>query len=367
LIALLANPVILPIQPPIMIIGGLALILALIWFPLGKIVAVAAWPFVLFTIRAVKFFARFSGGVINLGDLGILWVILFYAAMFGLTFSWQHARKLISFLKPTPVIVALGIAAMVVWRAALIAPDGLLHLTLLDVGKGDAILLQTPTGRFTLIDGDPSTSLLSDGLGRRLPPFQRGLDWLVVASAQSEQIAALPRLLERFPPANVLWAGVESPSRDADYLRESLTTLNDPLTVAQPDQALDLGFGASLRVLTVGGRGAILLLEWENFRALLPLGASAQDLESLDRGKGIGNVTVLLLADNGYAPLNPPEWIANLRPQLVLLSVATDDRDGRPDRETIDALGGYSLLRTDRNGWIQIATDGDQMWVEGEK
>ena len=78
-------------------------------------------------------------------------------------------------------------------------------------------------------------------------------------------------------------------------------------------------------------------------------------------------VSVLLLADQGYAPLNSPAWISNLRPQLVLLSVAADDHNGRPDRETLDALGGYSLLRTDQHGWIQIVTDGKQMWVEVEK
>ena len=54
----------------------------------------------------------------------------------------------------------------------------------------------------------------------------------------------------------------------------------------------------------------------------------------------------------------------HLGPQLALLSVAADDRNGRPDRETLDALGGYSLLQTDQHGWIQIATDGKQMWVE---
>jgi hypothetical protein len=44
-------------------------------------------------------------------------------------------------------------------------------------------------------------------LGRRLPLGQRRLDWLVVAATGSEQIGALPRSLERFPPSQVLWAG----------------------------------------------------------------------------------------------------------------------------------------------------------------
>ena len=29
-------------------------------------------------------------------------------------------------------------------------------------------------------------------------------------------------------------------------------------------------------------------------------------------------MTALLLAEQGYAPANPPEWIANLHPQVVL-------------------------------------------------
>jgi hypothetical protein len=40
------------------------------------------------------------------------------------------------------------------------------------------------------------------------------------------------------------------------------------------------------------------------------------------------SVLVLLLADSGYAPLNPPEWIANLQPQVALLSVAAAGRGG---------------------------------------
>jgi beta-lactamase superfamily II metal-dependent hydrolase len=51
----------------------------------------------------------------------------------------------------------------------------------------------------------------------------------------------------------------------------------------------------------------------------------------------------------------------------VLLSVAPGDRDGLPAPETLDTLQGYTLLRTDQNGWIELTTDGRQMWVEVEK
>jgi hypothetical protein len=49
------------------------------------------------------------------------------------------------------------------------------------------------------------------------------------------------------------------------------------------------------------------------------------------------------------------------------LSVATGDPLGRPDPETLDALQGYAVLRTDRNGWIELSTDGKKLWAEVER
>jgi competence protein ComEC len=350
-----------------MTLGGLALILGLIWLPLGRVTAPLAWPFVLFTIRAVEVFGRFRRGVLALGDLSLLWVILFYALLLGLTLAGSRFRERLTGLKPVPVLAFLGIATVVTWRAALCAPDERLHLTMLDVGSGDALLIRTPNGRNLLVDGGPSTSLLSDGLGRRLPPFRRQLDWLVVAYPQGENVASLPRLLDRFPPDRVIWAGPDSASRSVDYLRADLTEREIPVTSAEPGHCLDLDAGANLCFLTVGKRGAILLLAWDHFRAALPVGAAADDYHALNMGSDVGPVNVLMLAEGGFAPLLHPLWLDNLNPQLVLLSVAPDDPSGLPNRETLDMLGGYSLLRTDRHGWVHISTDGDQMWVEIEK
>jgi beta-lactamase superfamily II metal-dependent hydrolase len=49
-----------------------------------------------------------------------------------------------------------------------------------------------------------------------------------------------------------------------------------------------------------------------------------------------------------------------------LLSVEAGDRDNLPSPETLEAVEGYTLLRTDENGWIELTTDGEQMWVEIE-
>ena len=244
-------------------------------------------------------------------------------------------------------------------------------VTILDVSagalSGDGILIRTPSGRNLLIDGGPSATRLSDALGRRLPPTDRGLDWLVVAGPANEQIPSLPQVLDRFRPANVLWAGPTHGTYGARQLQAAFVKWEFHRQNAVAGQALDLGDGAVLRVLTVGSAWATLLIEWDRFRLLLPLGMNLDDLEALEYGDSIGNVNALLLADSGYAPINPPEWIANLQPQVVLISVSAADKEGLPSPETLELLQGYTVLRTDRNGWIELTTDGEQMWVEVEK
>jgi competence protein ComEC len=368
LIAVLANPFILPVQPAVMVLAGLALLLSFIYLPLGKVAGWIAWPFAAYTNRAVEFFDRFPHGVIVLGDFSLLFVILFYALLLFLTFAGPRLKgTLRSALAPSVVIVALGVFAYLAWAAAFAAPDGCLHLTFLDVGTADAILIQTPSGRTLLVNGGESPSRLADALGRRLSPFDRRLDWLLVASPQEQQVAALPRILDRFPAENVLWAGNTDASYSTGQVSRWLTANATPVTPAYQGAVLDLGEGARLEVLAVSPRGAVLLVTWNGFRALLPLGLNFDTLAELKNGQAIGPVSVLLLADAGYAPSNPPAWLAALQPQLAILSVTAGDPNGLPDKSVLDALAGITLLRTDRNGSIEVSTDGAGMWVEVQR
>ena len=374
LVSLIANPFVLPVQPAVMIVGGIAVILSLIWLPLGAVAAFAAWPFVAYTIRLVELFDRLPNGVIVLGDLSLWLVILFYAALLTWTLARHRVRQLFYGEQPNlPTIPAITIAtalmvvAMVIWRAVFTIPDGNLHLTFLDVGSADAVLITTPGGRHILVNGGPSASMLSDGLGRRLPPFGRRLDWLIIASTQENQLSGLPRVVERIPPSRVLWAGNVEASFSARNLDEWFIAKSVPVIRAESDSELDLGEGAILHILNVNSRGAVLLLEWNEFRALLPVGINFSVEEELRYGEDIKTTSLLLIADSGYSPINPPEWITNLNPQLVILSVAAGDPDGLPQKGTLEAVEDYPLLRTDYNGWIEVTTDGTEMWVEVEK
>ncbi len=280
---------------------------------------------------------------------------------------FDSLRERFRYLPTATLLTALFICTLFIWRLVGAVPDGKLHLTFLNVGTADAVLIETPLGRNILIDGGPSASALSDELGRRLSPLDHGLDWLILASTDENQVTSLPRLLPRFTPQNVLLGANEQASYSSRAVMQWLADQAIPVTQAEEGQTLDLGEGATLKVLNVSSTGSTLLIQWNTFRALLPIGESFDTLGQLDNGSALGTVNVLSLAQGGYAQLSPPEWIANLNPQLVVISVAAGDKSGLPDRETLDALTGFSVLRTDLNGWIEVSTDGRQMWVQAEK
>jgi len=373
-ISFIANPFILPVQPPVMILGGLAAFASLFFLPLGKLLAWIAAPFPIYTIRIVELFDRVPNGVYVLKDSSIWVVLATYAALFAVTFGWDSisewfkarsdSLRAVAF---TLIFTSLFICTIVLWRATATAGDGQLHVTFLDVGSANAVLIQTPEGRNVLVNGGASAAELSDELGRRLPFFSKRLDWLVIASVDEDELAALPRVVERYPPDNVLWSGNIQASFSAQTLDKYFAKEEIPVIRAETGQKLEMGEDLFIEVISTSGRGSALLIEYKNFRALLPLGIGADTYDLIKEGDSLIKVDVLLLADSGYAPSNPPEMIHKLNPQLTVLSVSAGDPDGLPNQDVLNSLEGYSMLRTDRSGWISVITNGDEMRVEVER
>ena len=370
----LVNPLVLPVQSAIMILGGLAVLAGLVWMPLCALLSLPVWTLTAYTIRVVEYFGQYRAGVLVLGPLSGTGIAGLSALLLTATRALRtppparrYDHHILSGLRwlatPLTLAVLIGLGA-IIWRQALAQPDGNLHVSLLDVEGGEAVYIQSPSGLRLLINGGVSTVRLSEALGRRMPLGTGGLDALIIASADQDSLSALPRLVERFPPELVLWSGLPTASRAAGQLAETLLNLDLTMTPAEAGQSLDLGGDAWLDVLSAGKRGAVLLLRWGEFRMLMPIGATFEDLEGWRMGADMGPVSTLLLADSGHQASNPVEWLARLRPQVVLLSVDAGNQDGLPHTEVLEALEGYNLLRTDRDGWIQLSTDGEQLWVQ---
>ncbi len=204
-------------------------------------------------------------------------------------------------------------------------------------------------------------------MGRSLPFFHRRLDVLVVAGTEADQLNALPSVLPRYVPAEVWWAGEHDASRPARQVYAWAQSQGLAIQPISPGQVLDLGSGVRLQAVGLNEKGAVLRLSWGEFACLLPftgIEVLAEDPTNVSLNQ---NLTALLLARSGEIESNPPEWLAQTRPQVALLSVDSLNRSGLPDVETLQALAGIPLLRTDLNGSVELVTDGEQLWVYAEK
>jgi competence protein ComEC len=125
LISFIANPFVLPVQPAVMILSGLAMLVSHIFFPLGQLLAWIAWPFAAYTIRMVELFDQVPHASIYLGDSPIWIVIAFYIALFAVTFKWPALKDWFLSLKSSLRAMALTgsfaflfICMVLIWRAS---------------------------------------------------------------------------------------------------------------------------------------------------------------------------------------------------------------------------------------------------------
>ncbi len=385
LISLVANLLILPVQPAVMMMGGLALLAGLIWLPLGEVVAWAAWPFTAYTIAFVELFAKVPVASIGLGEVAPGFVIGFYALLFGLTWllsrppdqrpAWPLALRSAEWGRfaakwlPTSGLAALAVGTIVVWSWYFSLPDrdGRMRVTMLDVGQGDAVLIQTPSGVNVLVDGGPSGGVLARALARQLPLFTPRIDLLVVAAPRDENLGGLPDVLNRYAVGRAVVTSVPGKSATYQTLMEMLQDKKIEVVNAAELPAFDLGDDIVLYVVGEGARGSALRLEWGRASLLMPIGLDASDETALLARGTVGLNTALLVADHGSDDATQADWVAAINPQVALISVGAGNPDGDPSPDVLQRLAGRTVLRTDEHGNLTLLTDGQQVWVESER
>ncbi len=368
LVSLIANPIILWAQGPLMLSSGLALMLALIWPPLGRLAAPLAWPWAAYTIRAVQHFGALPWSALAVGHFGLSQVLLYYAGLLGaprLPALWSRAsgRLRAAVLRPLTLLLLLASGAALLAHEALIAPDGRLHLWLLDTRGGQTLLIRTPSGQHVLLNGGADPLALQDALGRHLPLLGTPLDALIVASADPEDLRGLTDLLARYRPRQIFWPWPEARLPPSLHrLRAQAEAHHLSITPLSPGAALVLSPQITFDLLQGAPRGSLWRLRYHHFVSVWPFlpwqGAEAE-LEALPP-------TVFLLAGHGKGGWNDALWIRRHPPTVLLLAVSPPDQPGLPSPALLQALQGFPILRTDLYGTIHLSTDGRRLWVSHE-
>lgn len=259
------------------------------------------------------------------------------------------------------VLAGLGLVAVaLVWAGAGGGADAAgpvtgLRVSVLDVGQGDAILLQPAGAPAVLVDGGPP----GDGLAEKLRSAGVGrLGVAVVTHEQSDHAGGIEELLGHFPVARLAYARLSrrlrgeaeaagaAPARIAagDTLRSGRLRME---VLWPPPELLAAPLGGA----DPNTQALVLLARWRDFSVLLTADAEAGDVPVEP-----GPVDVLKVAHHGSDDAGLDGLLDRVAPKLALISVGAGNPYGHPTAATLATLAAHHVptLRTDRDGTIVL-------------
>jgi len=252
------------------------------------------------------------------------------------------------------------------------APEAL-TVSFLDVGQGDATLVQHPSGGAVLFDG----GLKEARVARLLADLGvRRLSAVVVTHASADHHGGLREVLQRFPVDILLDGGDGNPDPELAAVYAEARRRGVRRVPVRAGQTLGIG-GLMIRVLAPAPRPPGPAPEDPNPRALVAIVSSgafdlflSADAESESLAPlALPDVEAMKVPHHGSNDPGLPEVLERLRPEVAAIEVGAGNSYGHPTPATLSALEKVvpSVHRTDREGTVRLTVEGTHMRVDTEK
>lgn len=244
-----------------------------------------------------------------------------------------------------------------------------LRLTFIDVGNGDAILVEAPKGMRMLIDGggfhtydfDIGKSILTPIL---LSKKILTLDYVINTHPHGDHLGGLPTIIRDFTVKNFATGQYFISQERFVDLMKLLRGKGIPISIWRRGDKLSLKNGVVIMILNPGPEAIpdnlndaslVIKMEYNNF-SIFFTGDIGSDIEEkfIMNGDDL-RADVLKVPHHGSKHSNSKEFLASVRPKLAVLSVGKGI-PGIPSNEVVKRYDSLSvpMLRTDRDGMIQI-------------
>jgi len=317
----------------------------------------------------VRAFAGPGFSSMHLGRPSPLEVFLMYLFIFCL-FSINKSR-FYRYLAPVSMVVLISLIA---YPHVVRARNPWLKVTFISVGQGDASLIEFPHGAVMLIDGggfrggdfDTGKGIVAPLL--RYKKIKR-LDYMVLSHAQQDHMGGLPYVAANFPVGAFWWNGLG----DLGTLGEALTKGGVPRIILGRERKTFLIDGVKVDVLPLvpgvaadlNDRSLVVRLTY-GARSFLFTGDIEAPAEAyISTLKDIA-ADVLKAPHHGSSTSSTPEFLKAMSPRVVVISVGRWNRFGFPSRQSLARYekAGARVLRTDRDGAVELATEGSGLEVK---
>lgn len=270
------------------------------------------------------------------------------------------------------LIILLVLASSLVFVSSSVARKGLLTVSVLNIGQGDAIFIQAPNGAQFVVDGGPDNRLLGE-LGRIMSFFDRNIDGIMITNPDKDHYAGFLSLISRYKVGQVVEAGTKSDTSTYAALQEAIEELKIPKTIAkrgmkivldqESEVYLEILFpDRDVSTLSTNDGSIIAKLVYGNTSMMLQGDAPdkiEQYLLSLDRGEL--DADILKTGHHGSRTSTSESYVRAVSPDYAVISSGRDNSYGHPHKEVLDTLSSLNIpiLRTDQ-GRVTFVSDGNK-------
>lgn len=272
-------------------------------------------------------------------------------------------------------LIFSGLCA-VVWSAVYAQTphaSGVLTFAVLDIGQGDGLYIEGPTGIQVLVDAGPHDGAVLRALPREMPLSDRSLDAVIETHPDADHMGGLVDILSRYSVGAFIEPGIDKHNATIDALEKEVADQHIPRIIARRGMSLDLGGGARLEILypdsDVSGYGdktndgsIMAHLVYGQTSALLTADDPISVEQHLMRIASSSELrsTILKVGHHGSRFSTSDAFVRAVSPQVAVISVGAHNTYGHPTKRVLDTLAGAGVpvLRTDESGTIRCISDG---------
>jgi competence protein ComEC len=297
-------------------------------------------------------------------------VVAYYACL---------VAALILVKRQRPALIA---AALLIWIVAApqtwhrIYGDGRLHVTMMDVGQGDAVLVTLPNGRTLMVDSGGIASGGDFDIGDRVlgPALRhrgiRRLDYLAITHGDQDHIGGAWSLVRDFSPLEIWYGTYVNHHQASMRLQRIAVDQRVAWRWLLAADRVELG-GVEVRVhhpppadwqrqKVRNDDSVVLELRYGQVSLLLTGDISREVEDSLIPALDLLPIVILKSPHHGSGSSSSEAFIQKLKPRIVLISCGRGNPFGHPQPYVVQRYrdAGAEIFRTDLDGQIEIVTDG---------
>lgn len=260
-------------------------------------------------------------------------------------------------------------------------PDGLLHIYFLDVGQGDATLIQTPQGKYILIDAGKDTAKLEKHLDKILPWFQKKLDLLIITHPDKDHYYGMTDILHKFNPKQVFLPSIQKQSSQYKNFIEKaqihshiqFIDTSDDLYIENNifmNTLLPLTAQTSQHYKNHNNGSIVQQLIYNNISILFTGDLEKEGVEMITKlYKKSLKSNILKVSHHGAENGTTEDFMEYVKPSLATISAGENNSYGHPRQEVLDILtqNNTTFYNTADFGTIEIITNGNNIFVKTSK